>query len=250
MKPVVGKTQDDISQEWDRIARLRAGQIKRYKDLSYNFVLVPCILDLSSESEFTSVVDVGCGSGFLAKHIANKSMEFVGVDMSDESVKIANEMFGDIKNVKFIVSSIENYAKEIKEAHFTLAIANMTLMTTISLKKFVRSIWKILMPKSHFIITITHPCFWPIYWEYADKEWFDYKKEIPIEGIFKISLETSHGFVTTHIHRPIEKYISCLIEEGFIINRIVEPMPDKNVESKYPTVWKFPRFLGIHCIKR
>ena len=31
-----------------------------------------------------------------------------------------------------------------------------------------------------FIFSITHPCYWPIYWNYYKEDWFDYNKELNI----------------------------------------------------------------------
>jgi len=247
MKPVIGKTQKEITKEWENIAKLRAEQIEHGKDLSFTFILVPCIFELSKHSDFTSVIDVGCGAGFLTKDLARKSRHIVGIDMGRENIDIAKERFS---NIEFINSTIEDYAFNLKTPCYTLSIVNMSLMTTLYLDKVLESIARILKSGGHLIFTITHPCFWPFYWGYAFENWFDYKKEIPIEATFKISLETSQGLVTTHIHRPLEQYVFSLLKTGFIIDQISEPMPDRDLEVKYPSRWLYPRFLGMRCVKK
>ena len=94
-----------------------------------------------------------------------------------------------------------------------------------------------------------HPFFWPLYWNYAKEEWFDYSQEIEIEGNFDISLNKSK-LITTHFHRPLEKYIDLLIKYDLEIVKISEPLPTKEIMSKYPKKWEFPRFLGIKCRKK
>jgi ubiquinone/menaquinone biosynthesis C-methylase UbiE len=250
MKPAIGKTQNEITKEWERIAKLRAEQIEKGKDLSFTFILVPSIFELSAQSDFSAVIDIGCGSGFLTRELAKKAQHVVGIDMSRENINIARERYANIANIEFLNSTIEDYVLKLKTPCFTLVIANMSLMTTLYLDKVLESIARILKSGAHFVFTVTHPCFWPLYWKYAFEDWFDYKKEIPIEATFKISLETCQGLVTTHIHRPLEQYVSSLLKVGFVIDKIFEPMPNKDIEAKYPKRWKYPRFLSMRCIRK
>lgn len=250
MKPVVGITQRDIVRQWDMVARLRAEQIRTGKDLSFNFVLVPTILQLSASSDFTSVIDIGCGTGFLTEQLASKAQRIIGIDMSEEMIKFAKDQCIDVVNVEFKNSTIENFARNIKSPLFTLAISNMSLMTALNLDVVLQSIACVLRPGGHFVFTITHPCFWPFYHGYAYKEWFDYKKEVLIEDVFRISLESpKDGIKTTHAHRPLEQYMVSLYKAGFAIDGICEPMPTRDIEVKYPEPWEYPRFLGVRCIK-
>jgi len=250
MKPVVGKTQEQVIAEWGRIAKLRIEQIEDGKDLSFKFVLAPCIFDLSKPSNFENVIDLGCGVGFLTKELAQKARYIVGVDMSRESVNVTLEQCSNLVNVEVVNATIEEYVSSYQDTLFSLAIANMTLMTVLDLDTVVEAIAKILRPGGHFVFTITHPCFWPFYWKYAFEEWFNYKKEITIEAPFKTSLATCNGLVTTHVHRPLERYTSSLIKAGFVIDKVMEPLPNKTVETKYPTRWEYPRFLGMRCIRK
>ncbi|MFC1903737.1 class I SAM-dependent methyltransferase [Chloroflexota bacterium] len=250
MRRVVGVNQSEIIKQWDEIARLRADQIQKSRDLSYTYVLVPTILKLSTQSDFTAVIDIGCGPGFLIKKLCSKARRFVGIDMSKEMIKIAKAQCANLVNVEIRNSTIENFARNTKMPSFTLAIANMSLMTTLRLDKVLRAVAHLLRPKAHFIFTITHPYFWPFYHGYASKNWFDYKKETLIEDIFRISLESPEsGPKTIHVHRPLEQYLCSLAKSGFVVDQICEPMPSEDIRAKYPKLWKYPRFLGMRCIR-
>jgi len=251
LKAVVGVTQQEISKQWDEVAKLRADQIEKGQDLSFDYILVPAILKLSAQSDFSAVIDIGCGLGFLTRQLASKAKCITGIDMSKKMINLAIEKCENVENIKFINSTVEDFTRKMKSTQFTLAVANMSLMTTLNLDRVLQSIACLLRPEAHFIFVITHPCFWPFYWGYAFENWFDYRKEVLIEGPFRISLDSSNeGLKTIHIHRPIERYIADLLRAGFIVDEVYEPMPTKDIEVKYPKPWIYPRFLSMRCIKK
>jgi SAM-dependent methyltransferase len=208
---------------------------------------LPCVLNLCEGSDFSAVVDVGCGGGFLVKEISQKSGLVVGVDMAAKNIDLGKQLCSSLANVQLINDTIENFAANHNQS-FSLAIANMTLITCVNLSNILEAIKKIITPGGTLVATITHPCFWPDYWAYSDAEWFDYSRQIIIEGPFRISSEVSNC-VTTHIHRPLSTYITMLVQNGFSIDRLVEPVPDEKTASRYPTPWMYPRFLGIRCTR-
>lgn len=250
MRPVWGKSQQEISTEWDRIALRRAHQISSGRDLSFSFVLLPSILALSAPCDLTTVLDVGCGPGFLTEEIARNANRVVGIDISSENINYAKHHWASLRNVEFIHTSVETYALQNNRPEFALAIANMTLVTVLDLDNVLKSLSRLIRSGGHFVFTITHPCFWPIYWGYASQEWFSYSCEIAIEGTFRISLDEREDFLTTHVHRPLERYLAALSGAGFVLDEMREPLPSPHVESKYPRRWEYPRFLSARCVRK
>src|SRR5262249_21327154 len=154
-----------------------------------------------------AVLDAGCGTGFLAERLAERACEVLAVDVSTKSIAIAKTTHA-APNLRYEATSIEGLASRAP-ALFTLVVANMTLMTAPNLRSFVNGVSRLLQPGGHLVFTITHPWFWPLYWNYADEDWFDYRRELAIEAPLEISLERQ-GPVTTHYHRPIAMYVTEL----------------------------------------
>ncbi|WP_339216685.1 class I SAM-dependent methyltransferase [Ornithinibacillus sp. FSL M8-0202] len=244
MQPVNSKTNKEIANEWDDISNIRFEQISNNKDLSFNYILKPCILDLIDSCNIENVLDFGCGTGNLTNYIAECSQKVVGIDLSKNSIKIAKRYFNATENLTFINSSLEEYSNKGNKNNFSLVVANMVLMDVVNLESILKSIKSVLKEDGNFVFTITHPCYWSLYWDYFNKSWFDYKDEIFIEAPFNISLDKNNQ-KTTHIHRPLEQYINTLCKEGFIIEEMVEPVPDSKMLSLFPTKDNYPRFLGI-----
>jgi predicted TPR repeat methyltransferase len=247
LRPVSKKMSYEIALEWDRLAHIRHEQILSGKDLSFDRILLPTILSLAASCDWSNTLDFGCGTGILSEKLAASAGQVVGVDMSTVSIEIAQRQYSNIKSLTFVASTIEEYAQSKKNSKFSLVVANMTLMDTLSLSDTLSAIARLLKPSGAFVFTITHPCFWSMYWNYANEEWFDYSKEIIIEAPFKISLEELSDNITTHVHRPLQLYINALHNAGFTIDNLVEPMPNQVLVSQYPKRWDYPRFLGMRC---
>lgn len=238
------KNNDKIAQEWDEISSLRYEQVSSNKDLSYNYILKPFILDKVKSFKNRKSIEIGCGTGNLASELINDVSFLLGIDLSVESIKIAQETNKDSSKLIFQQIDIEKYASSTTEK-FSLAISNMVLMDVQNLENVIESIYKVLETNGKFIFTIIHPCFWAQYKQYNNEHWFKYNEEFNIVGDFTITLDTDNRLKTTHIHRPLEKYINTLIQNGFILEEIKELYPQDSNIHLFKNNFKYPRFLGI-----
>ena len=248
MHRVWNKSQIQIAREWDSIAELRSEQIRTGRDISFEHVLTPALIKMTEGCDFSAVLDVGCGCGFLTAKLADIAKRITGIDISSTSIRLARRHCHEYTNLDFVEGAIEDLTPEMERQSFSLAVANMSLMAILRLDVALESLSRLVRPGGHLAFTITHPCFWPQYWKYP-KEWYRYDEEIVIEAPFHISLDMSDQFVTTHIHRSLERYVSELTGASFHICRLIEPMPSPEIESKYPQPWEYPRFLAALCVR-
>lgn len=247
-KPIQSKDIIDektIEYEWDTIAEYREHIISEGKDISLLDVTEPFILKNLSDYQSQSILDCGCGTGHLSALIARKfEKNLDAIDISGKSINIAKRNFGEIKGLNFYKRSIIEHINSQKI--YDCCIANMVLMDTIDLKDNLKAIYNMTRNTGAFIFTITHPCFWPIYWNYFNESWFDYNKEIYIKAPFKISGKIMTE--STHIHRPLNMYLSYIQDAGFDIIKIEELFPtSSHLDIDY--FYDYPRFLGVVCKK-
>ncbi|MGH7048252.1 MAG: class I SAM-dependent methyltransferase, partial [Stellaceae bacterium] len=198
--------------------------------------------------DLTVVLDVGSGTGDFTERLARVAGTVIAIEPARENLKIARKICKDRKNVQFIGTVLEKASNLIDGGSPTSAVAVMSLMSVETLRNFCKTLGAILPRGASFVATITHPWFWPKYWRYENEAWFRYDREIFIEGPFAISLSRTKLW-TTHIHRPLEQYITFFAQEGFQLGALVEPMPTEEVEALYPVQWQFPRFLGLRWEK-
>jgi 2-polyprenyl-3-methyl-5-hydroxy-6-metoxy-1,4-benzoquinol methylase len=205
-----------IAREWDAIAAVREEQVTSGRDHSANFVLAPAILN--ELSKVRTLVDIGCGTGWLTERAAEHADITVGIDPSEESIAIGRKHH-DAVGVTYYAESIEAYA--LRGAKFDLAISNMAASSAPDLHAFFSASREILKKDAFFIFTIPHPFFWPLYRGYASHPDFDYQKSFAVEGEFKIQNEAS-DVLTTHFHHPLATYVDDLSHAGFRIESTKE----------------------------
>lgn len=230
----------ETSRQWDLIAPIRQRQITEGDDLSLLHVLFPYILNNVSAIGPATVLDAGCGTGELSAGLAAFAEVVVGIDPSSVSIALARE-HQRCDNLSFLNISIEEFDES---ARFDVITMNMVLMDAPRLDSLFSAVHLLLRPGGCLVATMTHPAFWPIYWGYASDPEFSYLQEIAVETEFRISLGST-GLKTTHFHRPLQAYLSALIDHGLEIIRFTELWPDDGVHVLYPQPWNFPRFIGF-----
>ena len=243
IKPVNSISEVIIEQEWDAIADYRDSLIRTGQDISLLDVTEPFVLENISHESIRSVLDCGCGTGHLPSLMAEKlEKEVVGIDISGRSITLAQKNYGHKPNLNFVKSSVIHFAKH--DLKFDACVANMVLMDLTNIKKNLEAIYKMVKPGGVFCFTITHPCFWPIYWSYFNEPWFKYDSEIFLRAPLYINNKCLGE--TTHIHRPLSTYILLCKESGFKIEEIRELYPlTSHLDLDYH--YEYPRFIGFVC---
>lgn len=207
-----------ITGEWDAIASVREQQISSGEDHSANFVLAPAILGALPQSK--SIVDIGCGTGWLTSRASAHAELLVGVDPSPDSIAIAEKLHAGA-SISYRAETVEQFARRRKRPEFDAAISNMAASSAPNLQTFFSASRCLLRKDGLLIATFPHPCFWPLYWGYASHSMFRYEQSFAVEGRFKIRTQDTK-MVTTHFHHPLEEYFSSIKRAGFELMDIRE----------------------------
>lgn len=225
----------DIANDWDALSVQRDVEISNGKDKSFDEILRPRIFDFVGRYKRPAVLDVGCGTGMLAEVLASVAKTVTGVDISSKSIEIARRRPTQA-NVTFSNVSLQSFARSC-DRRFDVVVANMVLMNTPDISTFLDSIKLLLSASGGFIATITHPCFWPRYWGYENEPWFDYAEDMAIRTEFRTRASDT-GILTTHIHRPLGRYLTEIRRAGLHIDNVSELPPSEDGQ-------RFPRFLEV-----
>jgi 2-polyprenyl-3-methyl-5-hydroxy-6-metoxy-1,4-benzoquinol methylase len=227
-----------LVQEWDEIALERFNDLKAGNDKSYIEILKPNLLFLLRNSNLTNVLEIGCGVGVFTEELGKLTSSIKAIDISCKSIDIAT---ANSKN-KYIRYECKNFFDLKEDSKYTTILSNMTLQAIPDISDLFNKVESLLTQNGTFIFTITHPSFWPIYWNYNNSR-FNYNNEVEIVTDFKTRNKTYINYKTRHYHRPIEYYINLITSSGLSIKNFME-LRDKKEDN----LW-YPRFLLVECKK-
>ena len=105
-------------------------------------------------SEDSRVLDVGCGSGWAARLIANRAKlgTVVGIDVSDEMIEVAREQSKDHPNIEYRVASAEQLP--FGDSEFTHAFSMESLYYYADINAAAREIRRVLAPGGLFVTVV------------------------------------------------------------------------------------------------
>lgn len=242
MRNTQPKRLDDLCAEWDGVCEKREQVIESGKDISLLSVTAPWLLGSILGESPKTVLDAGCGTGYVSSLVAPHVDSCIGIDASKKSISIARRKYR-CPNLDFQVSTIAGFEST---QQFDLCLSNMALTSDPLWIESIARIYRLLKPHGALMVMIAHPCFWPRYWGFQNEKWFNYNDEIYIEHDFSISLVKSLG-KTTYIHRPLTQYFEGITSAGFQIEKIEEPYPVGPLPEGYS--YPYPRFLFLQCRK-
>lgn len=220
-----------------------------------DLVEIPNFRKLIPNVKEKKILDLGCGYGENDKYCRNLgAKEILGIDISEHMIKIAEKNNAD-ENIKYKVMAMEDISK-IKEK-FDIVISSLAFHYVKDYEKLIKDIYNLLNDNGILIFSIDHPLriaskFEPWmkknYTEINGK-WFLLVSDYNREGIRE---KEWNGVMVKKYHRNFSSLINGLVNSGFKIDKILEPIPDEEsikIIPKYINQYDRPYFLFIRAKK-
>ncbi len=264
---------DKVSSEWDEASKSWADFVRRGKDYYREEMNNPATFRMLGNIKGKRILDLACGEGYNTRILAKKGAKVIGVDFSEEMIKLARQTEkGDRLGIRYYVSDSANL-KELENEHFDAVTCFMALMDIERYKDTISEVARVLRKKGKFVFSITHPCFEfgatidgesLAEWKYEEgTENSVDKKALHLEirkyfGITKCEVTWDmkrlvEPFQTTAFHRTLTDYFQTLYKNGFAVTRLNEPKPTSKGISAHPSLRKhmlIPHSIIIEAIRR
>ena len=230
----------------------------RYENKGMNandLVEIPNFRKLIPDVKGKRILDLGCGYGENDKYcIGLGAKEILGIDISKHMIKIAKENNND-ENIKYKVMAMENI-NEIEEK-FDIVISSLAFHYVKDYEKLINDIYNLLNDDGILIFSIDHPLRIASKFETWMKKnytkingkWFLLVSEYNREGIRE---KEWNGVMVKRYHRNFSSLINGLVNSGFKIDKILEPIPDEKaikIIPKYINQYDRPYFLFVRAKK-
>jgi ubiquinone/menaquinone biosynthesis C-methylase UbiE len=264
---------DKVSREWDEASKSWADFVLRGNDYYRGEMNNPATFRMIGDIRGKHVLDLACGEGYNTRILAKRGARVIGVDFSEEMIKLARQKEKrDRRGIKYYVSDAANL-KELESEHFDVVTCFMALMDIERYKDAISEVARVLKKNGRFVFSITHPCFEygstvigePIaVWKYEEGTSDAAEKEaVHLEirkyfGITKCEVAWDmkrlvEPFQTTSFHRTLTDYFQALCKSGFVITRLNEPKPTAKGVLAHPSLRKhtlIPHSIIIEAIRK
>jgi 2-polyprenyl-3-methyl-5-hydroxy-6-metoxy-1,4-benzoquinol methylase len=255
------QTQDaweGFSEHWMSIAE---NESRDEGDPNRRFIIDPPLMRLVGDVEGLSVLDAGCGNGYLSRRLARDGAFVTGVDFSGPFIEYCNQR--ETRNslgITFTKASLDDLSV-FEDGIFDLVVSNIVMVDVVNFQQAFREISRVLKDEGRFIWSNTHPVF-------GRAGSFDIRlpsdTHRPEERYLKLVdryydsggvLFNWDGHNLWQIDRTLEEYSKALKEAGFVISEIIEPRASPEDIREYPRHLAFDadrwtHFIIYECLKR
>jgi 2-polyprenyl-3-methyl-5-hydroxy-6-metoxy-1,4-benzoquinol methylase len=217
--PVVNLLSDaKIIDSWHRnaipwITAIREEQIDSRK-LVTNNAIVEAVISRSPNS----VLDIGCGEGWLAHRLSSEGIDrILGVDVVPELIAQAQTY----SHAHFQVLSYEDMARGAISEKFDVAVSNFALLGKESVDNLFQTVPGLLIKGGAFVVQTVHPVMCC-----GDLPYMDGWREGSWAGFSSDFTDPAPWYF-----RTLESWVRLFNEHGFLIEEIKEPLNPKTQKA-------------------
>ena len=228
----------------------------------YNdFLEQPAMAQLIGDVKGKHVLDIGCGWGDGAKRLAEAGAESVyAIDPSKNMLDQARKT-NSHPSIHWALIGVE--IMDTIERKFDLAVSSLMLHYIKDLKGAFEKISRRLVDGGEFVFSMEHPIrtanITAQRWQLADDgddKPVSLLDAYIMDGYWKEGFRkvTWIGNSVSKNHRRMETIINELIDAGFVIDRMLEPLPTTEMVKKFPgkmgKAKVRPQYIVIKCHKQ
>jgi SAM-dependent methyltransferase len=201
---------------------------------------------------YERVLDIGCGDGQISRLLARGGATVVGIDPTWNQIAVAEARGGGPRYARATADQLP-----FADASFDAAVACLVFEHIDAVDEAIAEVARVLRPGGRFGFFLNHPLL-----QTPGSGWIDDHIIEPPEQYWRIgpylveseSIEQVElGVYIRFIHRPLSRYLNCLLEHGLELERMVEPAPPSGFLDRapeYPDAATIPRLLYLRLRRR
>ncbi|HUD20212.1 MAG TPA: class I SAM-dependent methyltransferase [Patescibacteria group bacterium] len=234
---------------WEQIADIWDKGIGEKGDIRHELVINPIVGEFLGDLHGKTVLDAGCGNGYISRKMAKTAKKVVGVDFTEKLVEIAITRSQNFHNIEYKVENLE--ALQLSDALFDVVLCNMVLMDLANLDRAVAEIARVTKPGGLIVISTQHPCFENAHKAYPlhDKKGVEVGRVITDYFTPGLVIDKYEGF--PHYHWLLSQYLNSFAVNHLFLEETREPNNRALLKEKMTEVVRnhTPMFISFKLRK-
>lgn len=213
---------------WNRLAADWQIQVGDQGDRNRLLNSDPVLWQFAGDVAGLTVLDAGCGTGYLSRQLQQHGANVIGVDLSEKMLELARSQSPELD---YRIDSATELAS-ITSDSIDLIVSNYVLMDVPDLEAAVLAFHRVLRPDGTAVLVFSHPCF-PADKAICSEDYtaISYLWTYPYFERSRRDSEPWAHFTSNFIwfHRPLSDYFKAFRAAGFAIEDFEEPRltPDR-----------------------
>ena len=233
-------TEEPLAQEaYDTLAEPYAALIDTKAHNAY--YERPATLSLLPEVAGKRVLDAGCGPGVYAEWLAERDAEVVAFDANEKMVRLARKRLGD--SVQVVRAELGRQLDFLEDESLDLVLAPLVLDYVREWGPVFAEFYRVLCPGGLLVFSMEHP-FAKFYTYHDTGNYFETELVHWEWRGFGIPVRVPS------YRRSLSGVLNPLLEAGFVVERILEPVPTDDFREAEPEDYEeLIRRPGFLCVR-
>lgn len=242
--------EQEVARYWEANAETWTRHVRTGYDVYRDALNTPAFLAFLPQVRGLTGVDIGCGEGENTRQLARLGACMHAIDIAPTFIRHAGESESS-EPLGIVYRHASATALPFAEATFDFATAFMSMMDIAGPEIALAETYRVLKPGGFFQFSILHPCFVPPYrrnirngsgdvcavevgryFEATDgavESW--HFSAAPAEERARVQ-----PFHVPRFHRTLSQWVTMIVQPGFVIEALGEPMASEEAAAAEPTV--------------
>jgi SAM-dependent methyltransferase len=201
----------------------------------------PAVLKLVGSVDGLDVLDAGCGPGLYSEELVRRGGRVTGMDASEAQLAIARSRLD--AGTRLVRAALGEPLPFVS-ASFHVVVCALVIHYVANLDDAFGEFFRVLRPGGRVVLSTQHPS---IDWMRKGGSYFDVRQE---EDVWKTPAGPQ---LVTFWRVPLTRLCAAATDNGLLISRLVEPLPDPAMRDQSPDDWEQlttrPGFLILELLK-